>query len=279
MRDLKIDEVKRYWSKYPLGTREIGYRSGTKQFFEEQDRLRLEDNERFALHFYYFDENIKKGGGILDAGCGTGFFTRFYARMGYDVTAVDLTKEAVLLTRESLRIFALKANVLQGNLEDLQFKDNTFDYIICNGVVHHTANPKKAVLELYRVLKPGGKLSLEIYYRNIALRFPFWYLTRGLMRFSFVRDRERKGLLNARTPEDFVRSYDGDGTPIAELYSKEEAKDLVGPFKVLLMEPHYFPMRFFRVSNLLPSSIRSYLHRILDSLFGTLIYIMLEKPL
>lgn len=275
-----IEKVREYWNRFPLGTREIREKTGTKEFFDTQDKLRFDDNERFAMHFYHFDDAINKSEiRILDAGCGTGFLTRFYAKKGYDVTSVDITPEAVRLTNESLKIYGLKANVQVGNLEELLFDDDSFDHIVSNGVVHHTVHPSKAVDELFRVLKPGGKLSLAVYFRNIALRYPVWYLTRTLMGALFGKQRERSGLLTAKTPEDFVRTYDGDDTPIAYMYTKEEAVNLTSKFNTLFMEPHYFPMRFFRPSRFLPSFVKTEIHRMLDSTLGTLIYLMLEKPI
>lgn len=46
------------------------------------------------------------------------------------------------------------------SLEDLPFEDNSFDRIILTCVLHHVNNPERAILELRRVLKPGGKLSI-----------------------------------------------------------------------------------------------------------------------
>ena len=279
MGKIGIDNVKEYWNKYPLASREIHVVPGTEEFFKLHDRNRFEDNEKFAMHFYAFDEDLKQNKkSILDAGCGNGFFTRFYAKKGYDVTAVDITERAVQLTKKSLEIFNLKAKVIQGNLENLQFDDNSFDYVVSNGVVHHTPDPEKAVRELYRVLKPGGRLSLAVYYRNILLRYPYWYITCPLLMVFFGKMKEREGLVMAKTPEEFVRSYDGDGTPIAELYSKEEAKKLVGQFKIISMEPHYFPMRFLKFAKLMPNRVRNSIHRKLDSIFGALLYLMLKKP-
>ena len=49
-----------------------------------------------------------------------------------------------------------------GSILDIPFDKNTFDYVICTEVIEHTVNPKQAVKELSRVLKPGGILILTV---------------------------------------------------------------------------------------------------------------------
>ncbi len=55
-------------------------------------------------------------------------------------------------------------NVQKEDLLDLQIDDNSFDWIICNHVLEHIPNDVKAMSELFRVLKPGGKALLQVPY-------------------------------------------------------------------------------------------------------------------
>ena len=50
-----------------------------------------------------------------------------------------------------------QSGILNIDLTKLEFSDNTFDYIICNHVMEHIPDDKKAISEMFRVLKPGGK--------------------------------------------------------------------------------------------------------------------------
>ena len=56
------------------------------------------------------------------------------------------------------------------NFENLHFENETFDHVNCQGVVHHTPNTQKAINEIFRVLKRGGKASISVYYKNFLLR-------------------------------------------------------------------------------------------------------------
>ncbi len=245
-----------------------------KDYFDGIDSLRWSENELWAYKkFYNLPGDTKTT--LLDAGCGIGVFTRLYAKRGFKVTAVDLTERAVELTRLSLRLNNLTAEVKQASVEDLPFEDNSFDYIVSNGVIHHTPQTQKAADEFYRVLKPGGKASVCIYYRNILLSYPFWpIVSKVIIPLLLKKSPGRENMFTVRTPEDFVKVYDGNDTPIAKVYSKQQAKDLFSSFKVIAIEPHYFPIRFlkfFKKGGLV--------HRFCDWNFGCLIYLLLEKPL
>ena len=80
-------------------------------------------------------------------------------------------------------------------------------------------------------------------------------------------------MFKVKTPEQFVRTYDGNDTPIAKVYTRKEALKLFNSFSILKMEPHYFPVRFVR-------GIKrgGWLHYLLDHYCGCLLYILAEKP-
>jgi ubiquinone/menaquinone biosynthesis C-methylase UbiE len=101
----------------------------------------------------------------LDAGCGSGRGTVLMARAGArEVVAFDLADQNLRTTRSHCRTFSLEnVTTQQGSLLELPFDDASFDVVWCNGVLHHTTNPDKALQEIARVLRPGGNLWLYLY--------------------------------------------------------------------------------------------------------------------
>lgn len=267
-----IDKVISYWSRNPVHSVEFASNGDLKKYLQEIDALRWSDNERWAREEFYEFSGFPPGR-ILDAGCGIGVFTRYYARKGFAVHAIDITRQAVDITRRGLEAFGLRGEVLQGSVECLPFPDNTFDYLVSNGVIHHTVGTEKAAREFFRVLKPGGIASVCIYYRNILLRKPLWSLLRLLLPFFLKKRDGRENLLTAQTPEEFVHTYDGNDTPIAKLYSRKQADRVFAGFEFLRVEPHYFPARFLSFIK-----VGGLLHRILDRSCGVLIYYLMRKP-
>ena len=106
---------------------------------------------------------IHPGDIVLDIGCGAGVDSIFAAVMAGQsgkVTGIDLVPEMLERAKENARLNALNINFLEGSAENLLFSDNTFDVVISNGVFNLVVDKVKALSEVYRVLKPGGRFML-----------------------------------------------------------------------------------------------------------------------
>jgi SAM-dependent methyltransferase len=92
---------------------------------------------------------------LLDAGCGTGWFSKRAAERGALVTSMDLGDK--LLSEVAKKC---ATNRVIGSILAIPFPEDTFDYVISSEVIEHVPDPFKAVAELHRVLKPGGTLVI-----------------------------------------------------------------------------------------------------------------------
>ncbi|MEI7835433.1 MAG: class I SAM-dependent methyltransferase [Planctomycetota bacterium] len=88
-------------------------------------------------------------GVILDVGCGTGIISRLYPHK--DITGIDIS-EGMLKYHPG--------KCLRASADAIPFEDSSFDAVIGRSILHHLDNPGKALAEMRRVLKPGGKLVL-----------------------------------------------------------------------------------------------------------------------
>jgi SAM-dependent methyltransferase len=111
-------------------------------------------------------DRIKSGSRVLDIGCGAGFDLYVAScQVGSKgkVIGVDLTPEMVDRARRNLAATrgAKLANteVLLVAAEQMPFADHTFDVVISNGVINLSPNKSTLFSEIYRILKPGGKLQ------------------------------------------------------------------------------------------------------------------------
>ena len=108
------------------------------------------------------------GARLLDAGCGTGHGVRQIRHLAPDAEVHACDFSAQSLEHACKRIEALgdgSVTFHEMNLLDLSALPGMFDAIFCSGVVHHTANPVRALAQLKSKLKPDGVLYLMLYSR------------------------------------------------------------------------------------------------------------------
>lgn len=124
------------------------------EFDELMNRYDLE--RRLAM---VFDELLGsvdlRGALVLDAGCGTGEFGAAAVARGARVISVDIGPRLLARTRSKGIEFVAAADVAA-----LPFASETFDVVLSSECIEHTPSPEGSVLELARVLRPGGHLAL-----------------------------------------------------------------------------------------------------------------------
>jgi 2-polyprenyl-3-methyl-5-hydroxy-6-metoxy-1,4-benzoquinol methylase len=104
------------------------------------------------------------GRSILDAGCGTGWFSQRAAARGARVTALDIGLALLRQVRQKTHPALVAADVCL-----LPFRDGAFDVVISSECIEHTLDPRRALSELARVTRPGGLLLVTV--PNRAWRF------------------------------------------------------------------------------------------------------------
>jgi SAM-dependent methyltransferase len=129
----------------------------------DETPLFLSDQERYSTYPWLYEVaefRQHRGEKVLEIGCGTGADLLQFARHGAIATGVDLTARHVELARKRLDG---RAAIHQADMRALPLMDESFDYIYSHGVLHHCEEPEKAVREMFRVLRPGGKINVHVY--------------------------------------------------------------------------------------------------------------------
>ncbi len=100
-------------------------------------------------------------GAILDAGCGDGYGSWKLAIEGYTVTGVDISDEMIMLAKKRTSS-DLSLSFQTGDIAQLPFENDAFAGIVAINVIEWTETPLDTLLELTRLLKPGGILLLGV---------------------------------------------------------------------------------------------------------------------
>jgi MPBQ/MSBQ methyltransferase len=186
----------------------------------------------------------------LDAGCGTGFQTAILLELGYETLGVDLSAGLLSMARKR----CAGARLLQGDLLALPWRDETVDLVVsCGSTLSFVGDPGRAVRELARVLRPGGRLFLEVEQRwTLDL---LWRLAS-----SVTGDPLGYGATPAEARRAFGRPLSGGiwmdypGYPRLRLFTRRELDGLLA--RVGLAPVRWWGIH--SVTNLVPSTL---LHR------------------
>lgn len=105
---------------------------------------------------------IKQGDAVLDVGCGTGNYTIELAKRGADVIGIDSSEEMLAWARIKAQKAYIEASFMAADATNLPFPDSFFDTVLSNGLLCFLKEPEKALMEMHRVLKPGGRLVIGV---------------------------------------------------------------------------------------------------------------------
>jgi SAM-dependent methyltransferase len=191
-----------------------------KAFYEENpfpnyDDLDSSESLRKKAHQGVFarllDEQVPPRTHILEVGCGTGQLSNFLGMTwGRTVFGSDLCLNSLRLAnnfRQQQRIEGVA--FLQMNLFKPAFKANSFDYVISNGVLHHTGDPYGGFQAIGELVKPGGYILIGLYNKIGRLTTDARRLIFRVSgdRFTYLDSRLREKMAAGRRRAWFMDQY------------------------------------------------------------------------
>lgn len=257
-----VADVEAFWDANPLFTGEAEFTLDTADaFFARHDAAYFDDvfsGIDYEQVFYLPAATDR----TLDLGCGIGFWSSLFSkRYGVtDLVSGDLSGKSLEICKQR----APATTTRKTNAEETGLAEDEFDFINCQGVIHHTPDTQACADEIYRILKPGGRASVSVYYENglvklAGVALPLVNLASRL----FLKDKGRgRAFHTATSKDDIVRLYDGSGNPIGKCYSRAgfEAMLRQAGFTDIRIGYFFFPFRFLRIP--LPGFLRTTLVRL-----------------
>jgi ubiquinone/menaquinone biosynthesis C-methylase UbiE len=131
--------------------------------YSEREAKRLKDQANALDNLLHHDSIWKEGSLILEAGCGVGAQTKIIAPANPNskFISIDISNESVIQAEEMTHKLAISnVEFRQADIFNLPFENNHFDHVFVCFVLEHLSHPVEALLELNRVLKPGGTIMV-----------------------------------------------------------------------------------------------------------------------
>ena len=194
------------------------------------------------------ESRLLKGKRLLEIGCGMGFDSLEFLKRGVQVTATDLTPTAVRLAQQHFELEGVEPEEVRvENGLALSFPDNTFDAVWSNGVLHATGDTARAIREVHRVLKPGGRAIISHFYRK-----PSWMYLLNRWGRENIEYKQEDPPVNDFLKETEIESF------FAGLFRIEEAvreHHRALPAKRHGVKAFLYHRAFKPVYNMLPTSL------------------------
>ncbi len=208
------------WTQAPCGSSKSNQTMCSREFFEQVER------HRYSSHPWIL-QKIKRldlaGKQVLEVGYGMGTDHLAMARQGGVMSGIDLTARNREVTAKRFELYGESSSLTVGDAEQLPYDDDSFDVVYSFGVVHHTPDTTKAVSEIYRVLKPGGRCWVTVYHKHSV---QFWwsvFVCRYLIRGGVFRRTLKQQLSLIEHPHD-------NSNLIVRVYTPKEFKRLFSGF-------------------------------------------------
>lgn len=160
---------------------------------------------------------------VLEIGVGAGSHAQLIAPLAKSFTGIDLTAAAIQSANTRFELAGIRnARLLRMDAEAMTFPSESFDFIWSWGVIHHSANTRRILQEIARVLRRGGRAVTMVYHRNVWNWYVVGGLIHGVLQGGFMRHRSLHGVVQSKT----------DGA-LARYYTPAEWKTLVGELLVV----------------------------------------------
>jgi len=184
---------KAWWERTPMRydwRAAIPHAAGTREHFDQIDSRFLESVRRYLpWRQHPFEQLVPYGElhglDVLEIGVGQGTHAQLIAPHCKSFVGIDLTEHASGVTRTRLKQAGIAGDIRQMDAERMTFPDRSFDFIWSWGVIHHSSDTGKVLREMARVLRPGGRACVMVYYRSPLQYYLLTGLGRGLFKGEF----------------------------------------------------------------------------------------------
>ena len=137
------------------GYKGIGMEGVTARWYASLTRKAAEDFKALARRVA---AQTPRGSDVLEVAPGPGYFAIELAKLGgYQVTGLDISHTFIEIARKNAIEAGVNVDFRHGNASKMPFDDQQFNFLLCRAAFKNFTQPVRALQEMYRVLKPGGR--------------------------------------------------------------------------------------------------------------------------
>jgi ubiquinone/menaquinone biosynthesis C-methylase UbiE len=183
-----------YINHYKIDAQEFDY-------FEERNGATEHDERR--VHEFIISKIPKSAENILDVGSGSAWVAQYFISKNIKVTSLDISKENVLKAKNYYQ--NSKHSQLVSDSFNLAIKSNTYEVVIASEIIEHVIDPKEFIKELFRVVKPKGKLIITTPYKEKLRYYLCIHCNKKTPIHAHIHSFDEKILTNLYSGEDLEK--------------------------------------------------------------------------
>jgi ubiquinone/menaquinone biosynthesis C-methylase UbiE len=151
----KEDRMSAYASTATKGYKGMGMEGAVARWYARMTQKSL---ERFKDLARRTAEQVPPPAQILEVAPGPGYFAIELAKLGdYEITGMDISKTFIEIATANAAKAGVRVDFRRGNASSMPFADESFDFLVCSAAFKNFTEPKCALEEMHRVLRPGGR--------------------------------------------------------------------------------------------------------------------------
>lgn len=149
--------------------KDLGIEGATARWYDKNTKdHRLMEMKGYAKEVR---RHIRDGSSVLEVAPGPGYLAIELAKLGkYKIIGLDISKDFVEIARRNAESAYVNVKFQHGNVVDMPFADNTFDFIVCVAAFKNFKEPLLALNQMHKVLKPSGTTLIIDMNRNASNR-------------------------------------------------------------------------------------------------------------
>lgn len=236
--------MKSFWDSHPCGSQGSYIEAYNQRY----------DNEPWILYeLKKIPSNLQN---YLEVGCGQGIDSLVLCKVlnpNSKLVSIDYSNDSIAKAKENLRYasidskFSVLPDFVSMSALQLNFQNDTFDFVYSMGCLHHTGDTFKSITEIYRVLKPGGKCKIFLY-RTFAIKVLSAHILRFMQKIVSLFTKSKKPIydlilndyksfqkLSLKKGTMYAECF---GVPVLESYTKLELKRYFNKFSKVEIIPY-----------------------------------------